>query len=70
MQANLEWIQHEWLVWIASERGRKINPRMEYKVGVEHVAKLFAAHCLEALHAQVESGHTLVEDEPKRKQCE
>jgi hypothetical protein len=57
-QANLQWIQQEWRKWVETERARKISPNRDYKVGVEHVAKLFAAHCLESLHREC-----LVDDE-------
>lgn len=50
MKANLEWIEKEWRRWVGSPVGQKVIP-CGYKVKEhpEHVAKLFAAFCLERL---------------------
>lgn len=49
MQANLQWIQREWNKWVDTDRAKRISASGDYKLGVQHVAKLFAAHCVEAL---------------------
>jgi hypothetical protein len=54
MKANLQWIEQEWRKWLITERGKKITGTSAVKEHPEHIAKLFAAHCLEALHTEVE----------------
>ncbi len=50
MQANLEWINQLWKSWLESEAGKKIVQHPStIKQHSEHVAKLFAAYCMERL---------------------
>jgi hypothetical protein len=56
MQANLEWINQEWRRWLESEQGKKTVPHgYKVKEHPEHVAKLFAAFCLDRLRLESEA---------------
>jgi hypothetical protein len=55
MQANLEWIEREWRNWLKSERGEKCVGTGRVKEHPEHIAKLFAAFCLERLRMEAEA---------------
>lgn len=57
IMANLEWINREYERWIKTDRGQKVPRSSLHTV---HVAKLFAAHCLDALRAETESQDALV----------
>lgn len=63
-QANLQWINREFEKWLETERGRKIVPSGKVRTGPEHLAKLFAAHCLEALNSENDAMESLVTTPP------
>jgi hypothetical protein len=54
MKANLEWINREWNTWKQTGPGKAHTPYHAYDLQTEfeHTAKLFAAHCMDALMKQ------------------
>jgi hypothetical protein len=54
MQANLEWINQEWRRWLETDLAKKIVGTGQVKEHPEHIAKLFAAFCLERLRIENE----------------
>jgi hypothetical protein len=56
MKANLEWIRQQWRAWLETDRAKKmcLNSLTKVKQHHEHVAQLFAAHCVEALEEEFE----------------
>lgn len=56
IKVNLEWIEREWRRWVDSPTGQKIIPcGFRVKEHPEHVAKLFAAFCLDRLREESEA---------------
>jgi len=50
MKTNLKWIEQSWRAWLESDVGRKVVQHPStIKQHSEHVAKLFAAFCVENL---------------------
>ena len=59
VMANLEWVNQEWRRFMDSERGRRICPTGEAKVGPTHLAKLFAAFCVERLQIEAKTAEKI-----------
>jgi hypothetical protein len=54
IKTNLQWIQQEWRRFLESPQGKKIAPSGQVKLGPEHLAKMFAAFCLDRLRIESE----------------
>lgn len=64
IKANMEWINREWRRFLESPRGKQIAPG-EVKVGPQHLAKLFAAFCLDRLRMESEAEEAICGGTPE-----
>lgn len=64
-KANLEWIEQTWRSWLVSERGKKCVGTGRVKEHPEHIAKLFAAFCLEELGNETAAMDAIVDGPAK-----